>query len=344
MLRIPVQDAIDSAFKRAQEASNEERDRLSMSSIADTCERALWYDFRWATTRDYSGRMHRKMDSGNVTEDRMVEWLRLAGYDVLNVNPFARNPKKQFGGEWSGILGGHTDGFIRGGISDHGAFLDDWHLLEIKCVISAKYTYDDDNYEVPSGNRDPIKHPTAGGNAPDITGKFWQFKRKGVQKVERKYYGQMQCYMGLSEEIETASGRPYWEKWGLDKPLTRALFVAYNADVEVIHAEIVEYDPKWWQAAKLRTMRIARATVPPDRIAATGLYPPCSFCVHVEHCQKTDHMNVNCRTCKHSKLMLAGDKGNFGKRHIWLCSLHRSGCGDFTACGEYDAMTEKIEF
>ena len=55
------------------------RDHLGASIIGKSCERALWYDFRWVTPSRFSGRLLRLFETGQLEEDRMVRNLRATG-------------------------------------------------------------------------------------------------------------------------------------------------------------------------------------------------------------------------------------------------------------------------
>ena len=78
----PTLDAIYAAY--VAEADDGFRDHLGASIIGKDCERALWYDFRWAARRGFSGRMLRLFDTGKREEDRLVRDLRRTGATVLD--------------------------------------------------------------------------------------------------------------------------------------------------------------------------------------------------------------------------------------------------------------------
>lgn len=83
------------------------------SSLGHKCERHLWYKFRWAhDPEEFDGKKLRIFDTGNVEEDRMVDWLRRAGVTVEAVDP-------ETGQQWEvsaldGHLKGHADGKAQG--------------------------------------------------------------------------------------------------------------------------------------------------------------------------------------------------------------------------------------
>jgi hypothetical protein len=350
MFRVPLQEALDHSL----EDLNDEGPRgyIGASIVAQECERALWYDWTWATPKKFIGRILRRFAQGHANEARLITELRDAGYEVHSENPRARNDKKQYRAEMlGGVLSGGVDGFIRGG--DRAGLLnlgDRWHLLEAKIVVSSKYHYGHDNdfsdpdlsYDFPVANKHPTQHPTSAGNESNIEGKWWTLHRRGVKAVFQTYYGQMQGYMGLSHQV--VNGKPVYQSWGLPEPLTRALFVAANTDTEQLHAEIVEYEPDWFAAIQARAKRTAQAKAAPPRIAENPMFPPCRFCDHLAVCHYGNQMAKSCRTCIHSAVRLPGDKGYWGKRAAWLCTLHKQGCGDFEPCESWAEIEPAIEF
>lgn len=344
MLRVPLQAVIDRAMERAEEGSVP-RGYIGASMVWQECERAVWYDWLWATPRVWSGRMLRRFETGHMMEPRVIRELILALYDVHAENPRARNDKKQYAAEGlGGLFRGHVDGFVRGGPEE--LYLDAWHLLEIKAMGSGKYAYadDDEDYSTPIANRDPTKHLTAAGNAPSIEGRWWKTRRRGVRAAEPHYWGQLQSYMGMSRE-KTASGKPHWQAWGLDAPLDTALFVAVNTDTEQIHAELVGYEPEAWLEIKRRVIRVMRdRDSGPQRVRETPLYPPCRFCDHRGACHGTTPIRPSCRSCTHAVVRVPGEAGFYGRRSQWMCTRHGHGCGDFTACDDYASLIPEATF
>ncbi|WP_019999031.1 hypothetical protein [Aureimonas ureilytica] len=75
------------AIYGAYEAQNKPRDgrSISVSTLAEECERKLFYDFRWVSENETpQGRTLRIFESGNIEEDRWVENLRMIGCEVVD--------------------------------------------------------------------------------------------------------------------------------------------------------------------------------------------------------------------------------------------------------------------
>jgi hypothetical protein len=161
----------------------------------------------------------------------------------------------------------------------------------------------------------------------------------GVKRWKQQHYGQLQVYMGLSHDEEVR------KSWGLDEPMDRALYVAMNGDTAQVHAELVEYEPKWFAAAIARAKRVARNRDDgPERKRDTALYPPCAFCDHKGVCHRGDVMQRSCRTCVHAEVKLPGDEGHAARVMQWHCNLHNHGCGDFSPCSQHQQIDEQEMF
>lgn len=130
------------------------------SSIGHSCERHLWYRFRWAHEPErFDGRKLRLFHTGHAEEARMVAWLRMAGVNVDDVDP-------ETGEQWEVVaLDGHFKGHLDGKASGIVEAPVVAHLLECK-THNAK--------------------------------SFAQLKAHGVAVSKPEHVAQMQIYMHLS--------------------------------------------------------------------------------------------------------------------------------------------------
>jgi hypothetical protein len=152
----PTAQAIDAACtaRRAREARDD--DALRMSSIGHKCDRALWYALRWAHhQKPIDGRIVRIFDNGHARESAIVQYLKDAGFMVVDRDPATR---QQFEVVLAGgALVGHFDGIITG-IPESPV---NPHLLEIK-TMNAK--------------------------------RFKEFRAKGIQASDPSYWVQANAY------------------------------------------------------------------------------------------------------------------------------------------------------
>lgn len=154
----PTVIAIDAAVAAAETRRHHPYIR---GSAIGQCERRQWYAFRWShAPEQFDGRVLRLFDTGNVEEDRMVAWLKLAGVEVLPVDPDTAQ-------QWEvkacdGHFAGHFDGIIMSGIIEAPKAQ---HLLECK-THNAK--------------------------------SFAQLLRHGVAVAKPDHMAQMQIYMHLA--------------------------------------------------------------------------------------------------------------------------------------------------
>jgi hypothetical protein len=153
----PTRDAIFAAYEADRDDGF--RPHLGASQIGKSCERALWYDFRWTTPSRFPGRILRLFETGQLEEARLVRNLRRIGATVLEVDP-------ETGRQWrveahGGHFGGSLDGVALGLLEAPRT----WHVLEFK-THSAK--------------------------------SFRELVAKGVAEAKPQHWAQMQIYMHLT--------------------------------------------------------------------------------------------------------------------------------------------------
>lgn len=121
----PTVEAIYKGYE--DNAEKGERHYLGMSTLGTECDRALWYQFRWAVHgNQIDGRTLRLFQTGHLEEHRFLSDLRNAGVTCQPVDPAT-------GEQWAvegigGHLRGHMDGKATGVIEAPKTE----HLLEFK--------------------------------------------------------------------------------------------------------------------------------------------------------------------------------------------------------------------
>lgn len=92
---------------------SEHRPHLGGSQIGKECNRALWYQFRWAWTPNFDGRMLRLFETGDREEDRIVRNLRDIGVTVWDRDPETGKQVRfdACGGHFALSLDGVGEGF-----------------------------------------------------------------------------------------------------------------------------------------------------------------------------------------------------------------------------------------
>ena len=107
---------------------------ISASALGTPCDRQLWYGLRWASPPEImNGRKLRIFERGDIEEQRVVNDLRRAGLDVLDVDEATG---KQFRFSLAnGWLRGKTDGRCWGVLEAPKAE----HVLEIKSAKAADW-------------------------------------------------------------------------------------------------------------------------------------------------------------------------------------------------------------
>lgn len=160
-----VVQAIDAALK-SKRGEQPPRQYLGASRIGDECERRLGYEYHHTPKdegSDFAGKTLRIFDMGHDGEERMAEYLRLAGFVLLTHH----SDGKQFGmSDAGGKFKGHYDGVIIDGPAIPG--------LKYRCIWENKALGDKSWRDVVS---------------------------KGLKASKPVYYAQVQIYMAY-EEVE----------------------------------------------------------------------------------------------------------------------------------------------
>jgi hypothetical protein len=109
-----LQELVDQALQGERYATPP-REYLGASRLGAACERQLQYEYAHAPVdhgKGFSGRLLRIFERGHRTEDMVIRWLRLAGFDLKTEDASGR----QFGFSVAGgRLRGHVDGVLVGG-------------------------------------------------------------------------------------------------------------------------------------------------------------------------------------------------------------------------------------
>lgn len=101
------------------------RPHLGASQIGHSCERKLWFDFRWVRQEKFDGRKLRLFDTGDKEELRLIADLEAAGATV-----YAR---KSDGTQWGeSTLGGHFGCSVDGVAIGLVEAPQTWHVTEFK--------------------------------------------------------------------------------------------------------------------------------------------------------------------------------------------------------------------
>jgi hypothetical protein len=121
-----AQAVVDNMYEAAAQARKKGAPRtyLGMSEIGKPCDRELWYNFRCYPRIDIEGRIIMLFEFGDMIEDRVVHWLREAGYDVAGQQLAFKSHNDLFRG--------HCDGTIEGVTKK-------MHILEVKSANKKKF-------------------------------------------------------------------------------------------------------------------------------------------------------------------------------------------------------------
>lgn len=115
----PATSATVRAIYAAYEDANASREgrSISVSTLAEECQRKLWYDFRWTSPQEkVDGRTLRIFETGNLEEDRWIDNLRMIGCEVMDQDGTDRdgNPRQIMVEACGGHVRGYLDSEILG--------------------------------------------------------------------------------------------------------------------------------------------------------------------------------------------------------------------------------------
>lgn len=86
------------------------RKHLGASIIGHECSAYLWNTFRHLKQEQFDGRMLRLFNRGHLEEPRIIQWLKLIGFETYEINP---ETGKQFQiSGCNGHFGGSLDGIL----------------------------------------------------------------------------------------------------------------------------------------------------------------------------------------------------------------------------------------
>ena len=227
-------------WRERQDANEQTRPYLGASQIGASCSRALWYSFRWATQRQFDGRMLRLFERGQREEAVFIAELRAIGATVHE----GPEPGKQFGVQ---SCGGHFRGHMDGAAIGLPEAPDTWHVLEFK-THNAK--------------------------------SFADLQKNGVAKSKPVHHAQMQIYMALTGmtramylAVNKDTDELYGERISADAEEARRLL---NKAAQIIFAPEpppgVSTKPDWYECKMCDHYDLCHGTAAP--------LPTCRSCAH----------------------------------------------------------------
>ena len=133
-----IPEPFDTTVKRiyaAWEADNKPRHsrRLGASQIGKSCDRALWYGFRWFALKKFEGRMLRMFEKGKTEETWLELDLKRIGVEIQITDPETREQWEfnDIGNHFVCKLDGAAKGFVEAP--------ETWHACEFKTSNEASY-------------------------------------------------------------------------------------------------------------------------------------------------------------------------------------------------------------
>lgn len=234
------------------------RPGLGAGRLGHDCLRKIAYEYhRTPAERDFSGRLLRIFDRGHMHEAKMVEYLRLAGFTVLD--------KTAKGGQFRYDIAPYEDG--KGRIKGFG-----------DAVITAgpPFLLLGDHEQTCQAFQ--LRYPMLWENKELGDKSFKKLTKGGLRAYEGDYFPQVQMgmfHLGLT-----------------DNP---ALFTCKNADTQELYAELVPVDQAFLQETIDKSVRVIATRDPEEmpRVASKATDFRCKLCDYAERCwRQPDEFDV----------------------------------------------------
>lgn len=279
------------------------RSHMGASGIGNTCARAIWYGFRWATLSKPEGRMLRLWNRGHLEEARFIALLLTIGCNVIQQD---ENGKQFKISELGGHYGGSGDG-MADGIPD---------IPTGTRALTEFKTHNDKSFKkLAGGNWKEFMAALLNPALPKVS-----FEGEGLRNAKPEHYVQMQQYM---------------RKMGLSV----GVYFAVNKNDDFIYAEVVPLDVENADKFTDRAVRLVPMHLPPDRISKSPSWFACKWCDHRMVCHYGQPPERNCRTCEHSAPHPDGTwrctqpdilHANQGAPLVLSKALQLTGCDNYT--------------
>jgi len=205
MSKTTIAQAIDIEY--ASKNVSSKRKHIGMSQIGADCERQLWYSFNQCLTVEHDGRLLRLFQFGHDMEQGFADLLKSVGFRVY------------LHGEGAELTAQDPDNVFFSGTADAVAVSPDTDIFD-GVKPNTPYVVD---FKTASKRN------------------FNQFIKNGLLEWNQKYFMQLQCYMGFSEQF----GK---------KPITNAMIFVFNKDNHEIATQCIEFNPEVFEAMTFVTV------------------------------------------------------------------------------------------
>lgn len=248
MSKTTIAQAIDIEY--ASKNVSSKRKHIGMSQIGADCERQLWYSFNQCLTVEHDGRLLRLFQFGHDMEQGFADLLKSVGFRVY------------LHGEGAELTAQDPDNVFFSGTADAVAVSPDTDIFD--------------------GVKPNTPYVVDFKTASKIN--FNQFIKNGLLEWNQKYFMQLQCYMGFSEQF----GK---------KPITNAMIFVFNKDNHEIATQCIEFNPEVFEAMRERANMLVDSEKPPVRLSDDPDFFKCRFCDYHDICHGELLAEPSCRNC-----------------------------------------------
>ena len=251
------------------------RSHLGASIIGQECARSVWYSWRWATRKAFSGQMLRLFNRGHLEEGRFIALLLTIGCEIVQQD----KEGKQFRiSHADGHMGGSGDGVII-------------HLPDLdqdRPALGEFKTHNEKSFNKLAGDnwRNYLDYTFGKNPRKEV------FIGDGVKEAKPEHYTQMQIYM-------------------IKMGLSVCLYVAVNKNTDDIYCELVPLNPNHAEQFLDRGSQLVDLVQPPKKLSNSPGFFKCKFCDHIGVCHLGEVAEKNCRTCAFSRPLREQEGGKW---------------------------------
>jgi len=279
------------------------RSHLGASLIGDHCTRKLWYTFRHVCHKKHSGQLYRLFNRGHREEERFVTWLRGAGIEVSEFDP-NWNPEDKI------VVGKYKDKKIDDVPEEYLL----WARNEGVDLCKKQYRVTGVNGHfggsldgiatLPTNERLLLEFKTFNDRT------FKLLLKSGVRSAKPVHFTQMSVY-------------------GYKYELQYAIYMAINKNTDELYVDVVELDWSVGIEMERKAEHIINKQEEPPKLHENDSHFDCKFCDYRLICHFDDHIEMNCRSCKHAFPV---------EKAEWLCNYWgeiipkaniKDGCGNW---------------
>lgn len=299
-----ISDSIDQYCQKAYDDGH--RNHLGASLIGDDCKRKLWYGFRWVYKYPHDGRQLRLFNRGHREEERFIEWLEGAGFEVYYEDRKGLMYHPESSSYWiQNNNNDEGDGLSNIISSDDIDYAIHVAMAKAQGIKFPQFRVSGSNGHF-GGSLDGIAKFPESWNIPGFV--LLEFKTNGTGK---SFGDLLATGMAANKPIHFAQTSTYGSDPNYKFKYVLYMNICKNDDN--IHIELVELDWNLGDQMRKKADLIINSQTPPPKLSLDPTYWKCKHCDFLENCHSDKPSEKNCRSCIYARPVENAE---------WWCDLH----------------------